>query len=126
SAFDLPLPEAVNTFISMLGQVSIPLMLFALGVRMISVDFSKWRIGILGALLCPISGVLIAICLQPVLQLTEIQLGYLILFGALPPAVLNYMVAERYNQEPEQVASIVLLGNMGSLITIPLTLAFVL
>lgn len=126
STFSLPLPEALTTFIGMLGQVSIPLMLFALGIRMISVDFSKWRIGILGALLCPISGILIAICLQPLLQLSESQLGYLILFGALPPAVLNYMVAERYNQEPEQVASIVLLGNMGSLITIPLTLAFVL
>lgn len=124
--FNLPLPEAVGTFINMLGQISIPLMLFALGVRMISVDFSKWRIGLLGAILCPLSGVAIALALQPLLQLSETQFGYLILFGALPPAVLNYMVAERYNQEPEQVASIVLLGNMGSLIAIPLTLAFVL
>lgn len=126
SGFDLTLPPAAATFIGMLGDVCIPLMLFALGVRMTSVDFSRWRTGILGAILCPLSGVIIALLLQPVLQLSDTQFGYLILFGALPPAVLNYMVAERYNQEPDQVASIVLLGNMGSLITIPLTLAFIL
>jgi hypothetical protein len=47
----------------------------------------------------------------------------LVLFGALPPAVLNYIFAERYRQEPERVASIVLIGNSASLAIIPLTLA---
>jgi len=122
----LTMPTAIYTFIDMLGQISIPLMLFALGVRMTFVDFSQWRIGALGALLCPLSGVIIAFAVQPFLQLNDTQFGYLLLFGALPPAVLNYMVAERYQQEPQQVASIVLLGNIASLITIPVALAFIL
>ena len=46
--------------------------------------------------------------------------------GALPPAVLNYMLAERYDQQPRRVASIVLLGNFGSVIVIPLVLPFAL
>jgi len=50
----------------------------------------------------------------------------LIVFGALPPAVLNYMVAEQYQQDPKRVASIVLIGNLMALISIPLTLSFVL
>jgi predicted permease len=50
----------------------------------------------------------------------------LILFGALPPAVLNFIFAERYRQEPERVASIVMIGNTASLAVIPLTLAWVL
>jgi predicted permease len=50
----------------------------------------------------------------------------LTLFGALPPAVLNYIFAEHYRQEPERVASIVLVGNAASLLIIPLTLAWVL
>lgn len=126
SSMNWTVPQAASTFIDMLGQISIPLMLFALGVRMISVDFSNWRTGLLGAVLCPASGLLLAIGAQQFLQLSETEFHYLLLFGALPPAVLNYMVAERYNQEPQQVASIVLLGNMGSLIFIPLTLAFIL
>lgn len=126
SGFDWSVPQAVATFIEMLGQISIPLMLFALGVRMTSVDFSQWKIGLWGALLCPLSGLVLALVLQPLLNLEPLHFTYLVLFGALPPAVLNYMVAERYQQEPQQVASIVLLGNMGSLIFIPATLFFIL
>jgi len=50
----------------------------------------------------------------------------LILFGALPPAVLNYLVAERYHQQPQLVASIVLMGNLAALLFIPLVLVFIL
>lgn len=126
STFDLHLPVAAATFIDMLGQIAIPLMLFALGVRMTNVDLTHWKIGIWGAILCPLSGLVIALALQPLLQLEPLHFTYLILFGAMPPAVLNYMVSERYQQEPHQVASIVLLGNIGSLIIIPATLFFIL
>lgn len=126
SGFDLSVPQAVDTFIDMLGQISIPLMLFALGVRMTSVDLTHWKVGVWGAVLCPLSGILIALSLQPFLQLNDTQFTYLLLFSALPPAVLNYMVAERYQQEPHLVASIVLLGNIASLIVIPFTLYFAL
>lgn len=44
----------------------------------------------------------------------------------LPPAVLNHMFAERYGQEPEAVAAIVIWGNLASLPVIPLTLAVLL
>lgn len=126
SSLDWTLPQAIQVPVDMLGQIAIPLMLFALGVRMTSVDFSNWRLGLWGTLLAPASGLVIVLMLQPILQLEPLQFGYLIMFGALPPAVLNYMMAERYNQEPHQVASLVLLGNMGSLIIIPVVLAFAL
>ncbi|MBV0933405.1 AEC family transporter [Marinobacterium weihaiense] len=126
STLDWTLPDAVQVPIDMLGQIAIPLMLFALGVRMTSVDFSNWKIGLWGTLLAPLSGILVALSLQPLLQLEPLQFSYLLIFGALPPAVLNYMMAERYQQEPQQVASIVLLGNIGSLVVIPLVLVFAL
>jgi predicted permease len=34
----------------------------------------------------------------------------------LPPAVLNFMVAEAFRQEPHKVASIVLIGNVLSVL----------
>ncbi len=126
SSFGWSLPQAVQVPVDMLGQIAIPLLLFALGVRMTSVDFSNWRLGLWSSLLAPASGLVMVFLLQPILQLDPVQFGYLLIFGALPPAVLNYMVAERYNQEPQQVASIVLLGNMSSLIIIPVVLAFAL
>jgi predicted permease len=63
---------------------------------------------------------------RPFLELTPLQNSLLFLFGALPPAVLNYLVAERYRQEPAKVASIVMLGNLAAFITLPMALAFVL
>ncbi|MES9888760.1 MAG: AEC family transporter, partial [Candidatus Sedimenticola sp. 6PFRAG1] len=110
----------------MLGQIAIPLMLFALGVRLIHIDWSAWRIGMIGAVICPLSGLVIAIPMGLMLGLSDLQFAMLVVFGALPPAVLNYMVAERYGQEPQNVASIVMLGNLASVLVIPVVLAWVL
>lgn len=117
------IPQAVAIVFKMLGEISIPLLLFALGVRLNEVSFKDWRIGVWGMVFCPISGMLIAWLIFPILHLDPIQQSMLLLFGALPPAVLNYIVSEQYQQEPEKVASIVMLGNLGSVIFIPLALA---
>ncbi len=120
------LPPLLSTPIKMLGQISIPLMLFALGVRLIHIDWKDWKIGLVGAIVSPVSGLIFALPIGYLLNLSDIQYAMLIVFSALPPAVLNYMVAERFNQQPRQVASIVMLGNLGSIIVIPLVLAFTL
>ena len=62
----------------------------------------------------------------PLLGLDAMQTGMLLIFGALPPAVLNFLFDERYKQEPERVASIVLIGNLAALLFLPLALALVL
>mgnify|MGYP003694294983 CR=1 FL=1 len=51
--------------------------------------------------------------------LDPMQRGLLIIFGSLPPAVLNFMVAEQFKQEPAKVASIVLIGNVMAVAFIP-------
>ncbi len=119
-------PAPLLETLKLVGQSSIPLMLFALGVRFHEVGIGDWRIGLWGALLCPLSGVVAALLVRPWLDLSPMQDGQLLLFAALPPAVLNYLIAERYDQEPEQVATIVLIGNLGSLVAVPATLYFIL
>jgi hypothetical protein len=52
------------------------------------------------------------------IPLELVQQQQLLLFAILPPAVLNYMLAERYNQEPVNVASMVIVGNASSVITL--------
>jgi predicted permease len=61
-----------------------------------------------------------------VLPLSELHANILVLFGVLPPAVINFMLAEQYQNDPEKVASMVLIGNLVSLISIPLVLFLVL
>ncbi len=126
SLLQLHLPPLLATPIEMLGQICIPLMLFALGVRLIHIDWADWKIGLVGAITAPLSGLLFALPAIALLDLPEQQAAMLIVFAALPPAVLNYMMAERYQQQPRQVASIVMLGNLAAVIIMPLVLALVL
>ena len=119
-------PQLITTPIKMLGQIAIPLLLFALGVRLIHINWQDWKVGLIGAIVSPLSGLAIALPASYLLHLPQQQASLLILFGALPPAVLNYLVAERYHQQPHLVASIVLMGNLAALLVIPLVLAFIL
>lgn len=121
-----PVPDWLMLAIKMTGEAMIPLMLISLGVRMATVSWGGWNLGVIGALVCPLTGIAMAALLAPLLRLDPTQQGLLILFGCLPPAVLNFMVAEQYDQEPAKVASIVLIGNVASLVFVPLGLSLAL
>ena len=118
----LRLPAPLQIALKMLGDACIPLMLFSLGVRMMDVSFRSWRIGLVGAIACPLTGLACAGLLDLVLPLSTMQRGQMYLFASLPPAVFCFMIAEQYRQEPDKVASIVLLGNLASLAFVPLGL----
>jgi len=118
----LVVPGFLRLPIHMLGQISIPLLLFSLGVRMISIDLKDWRIGSVAALVCPLSGLLMGVLFLQIVPLPVDQASVLLLFCALPPAILNFLVAERFNQEPRKVASIVLIANLASVAVIPTVL----
>ena len=119
-------PTPLYTALKMVGDASIPVLLFALGVRLNEVSFRDWRIGLAGALLCPATGLAMVAIVSPFIALTPLEQSLLLIFGALPPAVLNYLMAEQYHQEPQRVASIVLLGNLAALAIMPVVLAFAL
>ena len=112
--------------IKMLGDVSVPLLLFSLGVRMTDVSFGEWKLALGSALLRPLAGMAVASAVIALLGLAGRDAAMLFVFGALPPAVLNFLFAERYKQEPQRVASIVLVGNLATLLFLPLALAWVL
>ena len=112
--------------IEMVGDISIPLMLFALGVRLADSRISAVGFGVFGAVLRPVVGMALAWVLLQTLDLPPREQALVLVFGALPPAVLNYMFAERYNQEPDKVASMVLIGNLAAVVFLPLALALVL
>lgn len=126
SSLHITLPMPLANTLKLLGQVSIPLLLFSLGVRLLDVRLNDWKLGVFGAIAGPVAGLISALVLLPFLHLDAVETGILLVFAALPPAVLNVLVAEQYQQEPERVASLVMLGNLGSLIIIPATLWFAL
>ena len=120
------LPDSVHAPMKMIGDCTIPVMLLSLGVRMLDVKREDFSNSLLGAAVCPLTGLLMAGIIVQYLPMSKEQIGLVYLFGALPPAGLNFLVADYYKQEPEKVASIVLVGNIASIVFIPLGLLFAL
>lgn len=126
NGLNISLPKFVDSPIEMLGQTAIPLMLFSLGVRLTRVTWSDSKAVLVMAVFCPLVGVGLAVALCQLVPMSPLHQTILILFGVLPPAVVNFMLAEQYHTEPETVASMVLIGNLLSVISLPLVLFFVL
>ena len=118
--------EFVLLPITMLGSIAVPLMLFALGVQLSRADFAHWKLGVLIGWLTPALGFCLALILCALISLNNTQAAALLLFGALPPAVMNFLFAVRYQQEPTKVSAIVLFGNVIAIVTLPLALLYVL
>jgi len=115
--------ETILVPLDFLANTGVTLVLFALGIRMNSVSTRDLKIAVLGAIWCPLISLVIAFLLKPLLDLNPIQWSVFLLFAALPPAVLCFMLAEQYKQEPTRVASIVLIGNIAAIVWVPLALA---
>ena len=96
--------------------------LFALGVRLCEVSFEHWEVGLVGALVCPLTGLLTAALVSWLIPLSPMQQAMVWVFASLPPALLNFLIADRYHQEPAKVAAIVLIGNLGSILFVPVGL----
>ncbi len=122
----IPVWEPLLLSIKMVGDISIPLMLFGLGVRLNDSRISAVGLGVFGAVARPLVGMAIAGVLLALFDFPPQQRALVLVFGALPPAVLNYIFAERYGQEPEKVASMVLIGNVAAVAFLPIALALVL
>lgn len=125
-AFDWHAPAVVLPGIRMLGDVAIPLMLVALGMRLAESDLQNWRIGLVGGLLAPATGLAVGLPWVWLAAPPPDLAANLLLYAALPPAVMNFMLADQFRQEPEAVASIVAVGNGLALLVVPAVLWFLL
>ena len=120
---DVRPPDVLLSGLKLLGDALLPMMLFALGVRLTSLTRTGLALGVLGALARPLIGLAIAIPLTWALGLEGAARGQLLLFAALPPAVMQFMLAERYQQEPDKVAAMIMLGNALAVVFVPMALA---
>lgn len=116
-------PDMLFAGMKLLGDAMLPLMLFSLGVRLTTLRRDDIPRGLLGAFARPLIGLAVALPLAWAFGLEGNARAQLILFAALPPAVMQFLLAERYRQEPERVAAMILLGNALGVAFVPLALA---
>ncbi|MGB3741263.1 MAG: AEC family transporter [Castellaniella sp.] len=114
------IPSFVMTTVELIGQIAIPLMLFGLGVRLAQDRIDQLGLALRINLLYLLAGALTLPLVLWLLPLTPEWSRMVALSVMLPPAVLNYLLCEQYRVQPRTVASVVLLGNLISVATIPL------
>lgn len=116
----MSIPELLFQPISMLGQATIPIMLVSLGYRLHEFQSFKWRHALGGALVRIFGGFLTAFIVVQLIAAEGINRQVLLLYGALPAAVINFVLTEKYGKDPELAASIVVLSTFISVLTIPM------
>lgn len=118
--------EPLHNATTLLGQAAIPIMLVSLGAQMCNMRLSGLKVGLISTGLSLLTGSISFAVIYLFIPLSTLHLQMMLLFTLFPPAVLNYMLAERFELEPEKVASMVLFGNFFCVITLPVMLAIAL
>ena len=110
--------------IELLGDMAIPLMLVALGLRLRSVKVAGWSrpIGLTAARLG--GGYLAGLAFVNAFQLEGEARGCLLLCSIMPAAVITFVFAEKYGRDGGDVAATVAVSTVVSMVTTPLLLAY--
>ena len=115
----ISLPELLLRPIIMLGQATIPIMLISLGSRLHEVESLQWSHALGGALARIGGGFAAANLAVHLIGAEGVNRQVLLLYGALPAAVVNFVLTEKYRQDPALAASIVVISTFISIFTIP-------
>jgi hypothetical protein len=121
-----PVPEFVLRSTDLLGGFTIPLMQLSLGVSLASLRLGALRRTTGVALLRLALGLAVGTSVAALFELEGVARGVLILDCSMPVAVLNHLLARRYQRDPDDVASIVVISTLISLATLPLILVWLL
>jgi predicted permease len=118
------LPAVVDRPLSLLGDVAIPLMLLALGLRLRSVRVTYWHRPVLVAMVRVAGGYGVALAFVTLAGVHGTSRACLLLASVMPSAVINFVFAEKYGNESGEVATAVMVSTLVSLLTTPLVLAY--
>ncbi len=124
--FALPVPEFLLQAARILGGMTIPLMLLSLGISLSRMRIRNTaRAATLAGLRLGI-GLAAGFAVAFSFDLSPLERGVLILDSVMPSAVFNYLLAERFNAAPEDVAGAVAVSTLASFVLLPPVLALVL
>jgi predicted permease len=124
SYFQVELPASAGSTIALIGDLTVPLMLLMLGSSLRQLRVAAfWRSAIVAFIRIGV-GFLVGVTVAWFFGLTGSMRAVLILQCANPVAVYNYLFAQRWNNQPEEVAGVVVLSTLASILTIPLLLTW--
>ncbi len=119
-------PDWLTNTLELIGQMAIPLMLITLGVAVARLHPAGFGRAVLVSVLKAAISVAVAVSVGLWFELASVPFAVLVLQISTPVAVTSYLLAEKYEADSESVAGLVVVSTLVSVITIPVTLAFLL
>jgi len=119
----IPIPLFASNTLEMLSGLTIPLMLLMLGTSLAKIKVTTFgRSAVLSVVRIGM-GVVAGFTLAALFGFTGPERIAFVLQCAMPVAVFNYVFAQMYDNEPGEVASLVVVSTLLSVLTTPIVLA---
>ena len=123
--FHIAIPPMIDKPLEMIGLMTIPLALMLLGYNVAHLKIKSFPLALGASVLRIGGGFLVAFAVVNLFSLTGLVKNIIILEAAMPSAVMSMILCQRYNQDADLAASIVLIGTMLSIVSIPLILSMI-
>lgn len=122
--FDWKTPLWLTNSLELTGQMAIPMMLITLGVALGRIKPTSFALpvglSVIKLVLCAV----VAVVVLRFFAVEPVVFAVLVLQITTPVAVTSYLLIEKYGGASEPVAALVVVSTALSVITIPVTLAF--
>jgi malate permease and related proteins len=112
-------PAWFGNTIALIGGLTIPVMLLMLGGTLAKLQVATLSRAIVLSALRIGAGAIVGAIVASLFGLPDTARAVLILQCAMPVAVYCYLYAERWDCDPEEVAGLVFLSTVASIITVP-------
>lgn len=122
----IPVPDWIFNTTKLIGDLTIPLMLFTLGVSLSRIKVRALKTPVLLSVLRLGMGFGVGVALVSFMGLSGPAAGVVILQCAMPAAVFCYLFAQLYDQRPEEVAGLVIVSTFMGFAVLPALLWYVL
>lgn len=120
--YDLSVPKTITNTLSILGGMAIPLMLVTLGVSLGGLRIAQSGQAVMLGLARMVVGVSAAWATVWLLELDGVIAKVVLVQGAMPAAVFNYLLAVQYQRSPQAVAGMVVSSTLMSFLAVPVIL----
>lgn len=127
-ALHIELPDFVLRGVEFLGNAALPILVLMLGFSLKNLDLSKMGLAISGGLMRIFGGLAVSALFVFIMMKTgligqapgdDLTMKVLILNGSMPAALGIYLLAQKYEKQPELVAPTVLASTVIGLATVP-------
>ncbi len=119
-------PAWIKNTTRLIGDATIPLMLATLGTSLVSLKVHRWRRAVWLSVARQVLMLVVAYLVCELMGLQGLVRDVVLIQAVMPAAVYNYLFALRFSQAPDDVAGVVVLSTLLSLILLPVFVALLL